>query len=448
MKRTLTLFVLAAACLSDVCAVESHLPAFPGAEGYGAGTVGGRGGRVLAVTNLNDSGPGSLRAAIEAEGPRIVVFKVAGTIEGDLKIRKDYITIAGQSAPGDGICVKGSITVDASEVIIRYIRIRPDPKVETDAIWGRYQKNIIIDHVSASWSSDEVMSLYHNENVTIQWCMITEACAKGDGGHRFGGIWGNNFGTYHHNLIAHNDSRNPRWASGCGFNDYRNNVLYNWGYESCYGGEARQRGDRRNPPIEHSTINMVANYYKAGPATGDKVRSRIASPSSRGSDDKGRWFVAGNHVDGFAEITADNWLGMDGDEYLKMDSPWDAIAIDQETPEAAYYAVLAHAGCSLPVRDLVDRRIIEEVRTGTATHGKSGIITVPGDVGGWPDLKNGIAPEDADSDGMPDQWELKHNLNPNSADDSTLDVDKDGYTSIEEYLNGTDPLKFVDYSKP
>ena len=217
-----------------------NIPAFPGAEGYGAIATGGRGGRVIAVTNLDASGPGSLQAACDAEGPRIVVFRVAGTIDGDIRIRRDHITIAGQTAPGDGITIKGNLGIDANDVVIRYLRVRTDH--EGDAVGGRYRKNIILDHVSASWSSDEVLSLYHNEGVTIQWCMITEACAKEDGSHRFGGIWGNNYGTYHHNLIAHNDSRNPRWASGCGYNDYRNNVLYNWGYESSYGGEAQTAG--------------------------------------------------------------------------------------------------------------------------------------------------------------------------------------------------------------
>lgn len=425
-----------------------NVPAFPGAEGYGSVTRGGRGGEVIVVTNLNDSGPGSLRVAVESEGPRTVVFKVAGTIEGNLRIRNDFVTIAGQTAPGDGICIKGSITVDADEVIIRYIRIRPNPSDETDAIWGRYHRNIIVDHVSASWSSDEVMSLYHNENVTLQWCLIAEACAKGDGGHRFGGIWGNQYGTYHHNLIAHNDSRNPRWASGCGFNDYRNNVLYNWGYQSCYGGEAEQKGDRRIPPIRHSTINMVANYYKAGPATEANVKKRIADPSSRSSEDKGGWFIAQNHVDGFPNVTADNWQGVDGDEYERMSAPWEAMAIRQESPVAAYQAVLEHAGCSLPTRDPVDLRIVNEVRNGTATHGRNGIVTTPDDVGGWPALAVGTVPLDSDRDGMPDDWEKKYGFDLSNIADSSADQDEDGYTNIEEYLNGTNPTVFVDYTQP
>jgi hypothetical protein len=435
------------ALIPNAFAVDTpQVPAFPGAEGYGSLTRGGRGGKVIAVTNLNTSGPGSLQAACEAEGPRIVVFKVAGTIDGGIRIRNDHITISGQTAPGDGITIKGDLGIGANDVIIRYIRARPS--ASGDAVGARYNKNIILDHVSASWSNDEVLSLYHNENVTVQWCMITEACEKNGEGHRFGGIWGNNYGTYHHNLIAHNDSRNPRWASGCAFNDYRNNVLYNWGYQSSYGAEAHQRGDRRNPPIEFSTINMVANYYKPGPATRSGVRDRIADPSARSSDDKGSWYVADNVVAGSPEVTEDNWKGVNGNNYIRLDSPWPAMAINQETPEAAYGAILEHAGCSLPNRDAVDSRIIEEVRTGTAKYGNNGIITTPSDVGGWPTLAMGPAPKDSDGDGMPDEWESRYELDPKDASDGSQDKDGDGYTNVEEYLNGTDPTVFVDYTKP
>jgi pectate lyase len=315
-------------------------------------------------------------------------------------------------------------------------------------VGGRYKKNIILDHVSASWSTDEVLSLYHNENVTIQWCLITEACAKADGSHRFGGIWGNHHGTYHHNLIAHNDSRNPRWASGCGYNDYRNNVLYNWGYESSYGGEAQQKGDRRKPPIEHSTINMVANFYKPGPATRSDVRDRIAKPSSRGGADIGSWHVAGNHVDGSPEVTSDNWLGMRGNGFTRLAAPWEAMPIRHQSPKDAYLAVLDNAGCSMPRRDPIDARIIEEVRNGTAAHGNNGIINTPEDVGGWPNLQSGEAPPDSDHDGMPDEWEGKFGFDSKNAGDNSQDEDQDGYTNLEEYLNGTDPTVFVDYTKP
>ncbi len=219
--------------------------AFPTAVGYGKYTIGGRGGIVCEVTNLNDDGPGSLRAAIETKGPRTIVFRVSGTIElqRPLTIRHPYVTIAGQTAPGDGICIKRHpLNIGADEVIIRYIRVRlgDESGNDTDAISGRGHKNIILDHVSASWSIDETLSIYQCENVTIQWCMITESLFASNhvkGTHGFGGIWGNNYSTYHHNLIAHHSSRNPRFASGAGYNDYRNNVVYNWGYNSCYGGE-------------------------------------------------------------------------------------------------------------------------------------------------------------------------------------------------------------------
>jgi pectate lyase len=407
--------------------------AFPTAEGYGKFTKGGRGGAVYEVTTLNATGPGSLGEAINASGLRTIVFRVGGTIEGDFRINNDYITIAGQTAPGDGICIKGSITVDASHVIIRYIRIRANPIVETDAIWGRYNKNIIIDHISASWSSDEVMSLYHNENVTIQWCMITEPCAKGGDGHRFGGIWGGPYGSHHHNLIAHSDSRNPRWASGCGYNDYRNNVLYNWGYNSCYGAEKEQSG---KPQFNFSTINMIANYYKPGPGTDAGVRGRIAEPSTRnGEADAGKWWLSGNVVVGNPTVTEDNWRGFARQEsYFRLSGPWNAMPINQHSPEEAYTMVLDHAGCSLPLRDTIDKRIIEEVRTGTATYGDNGIITYPSDVGGWPLLADGTPPVDSDHDGMPDDWETNNGLDPDNPDDRN-NVGPHGYTMLENYLN-------------
>lgn len=421
-----------------ICSASSFAKdqlAFPTAEGYGKFSAGGRGGKVYEVTTLKSTGPGSLGEAIGASGPRTVVFRVSGTIEGKFGIKNDNITIAGQTAPGDGICIKGSLGIGANDVIIRYIRVRANPKVETDAISGRYKKNIILDHVSASWSSDEIMSIYHCENVTIQYCMITEACAKGDSGHRFGGIWGSQYATYHHNLIAHNDSRNPRWASGCGFNDYRNNVLYNWGYQSCYGAEAQQVGDRRKPPIKFSSINMIANYYKPGPATQSGVRDRIATPSERSSTDKGSWYVAGNVVEDSPTVTANNWLGMGGKNFVKLNEPWPAMAIRQQTPEEAYRVVLDHAGCSIPQRDSIDKRIIEETRNGTASKGNNGIITTPSDVGGFLNLRSGPAPVDSDHDGMPNAWEKKKGSNPEDASDGAFDPDGDGYSNLEDYLN-------------
>ena len=412
--------------------------AFPSAEGFGKYTVGGRGGAVYEVTNLNATGTGSLGAAIAASGPRTVVFRVSGTITGNFNIKNDNITIAGQTAPGDGICIKGNLSTSADNVIIRYIRVRWDPSMgENDGIGGRYQKNIIFDHVSASWSTDETMTLYHNENTTVQWCIIAEACPKGTTDeHRFGGIWGNNYGTWHHNLIAHNASRNPRWASGCGYNDYRNNVIYNWEYASCYGAEAHQPDDRRNPKIEHSTINMIANYYKPGPATEAGVRARIADPSTRTGDaDAGKWWVSGNVVEGYPTVTADNWKGVTRTEaYFRLSEPWDAMPINQQTAEEAFQSVLDHAGCSLPMRDKVDADIIDDVLHGTAKYGNNGIIDSPSDVGGWPPLVSGPPPADSDHDGMADNWETENGLDPNNPDDRNI-AGTDGYTMLENYLN-------------
>ncbi len=435
------------------------VPAFPGAEGYGSLTCGGRGGKVIAVTNLNDSGPGSLRAACEAKGPRIVVFRVSGTIDADVKISNDFITIAGQNAPGDGITLKGILTVSANNVIIRYIRVRAEGR--GDAISGRYNKNVIFDHVSASWSSDEVFTIYHGENVTIQWCIIAEACG---GSHKFGGIWGNNPGTYHHNLIANNFSRNPRFASGGGRNDYRNNVTYNWKIQSAYGGEKQQptrasSNHEKNKTMSHFSINMVANYFKPGPGTQPDLRTRICSPWSRnGAADYGRWYVADNVMVGSPEVTADNWKGvfpkdedtdvdLDAIPGLKLDKPIEFMPINQQTAEAAYQSVLEHAGCSLPKRDVIDVGIIEDVRNGTGTKGDNGFVSNPKIAGGWPELKSTPAPADSDHDGMPDAWEAKVGLDSSDVSDASQDKDNDGYTNIEEYLNGTDPTVFVDYTK-
>ncbi len=440
-------------------------------------TRGGRDGRVIAVTNLTDAGPGSLRHAVEAAGPRIVVFRVSGTItlESPLKISHPYLTIAGQTAPGDGVTLrKHPLQIDAGEVVIRYLRVRlgGESGNDTDAIGSRYHRNIILDHVSASWSVDETVSLYHGENVTVQWSLIAESLYESNhekGAHGFGGIWGSNYSTYHHNLLAHHSSRNPRFASGCGYTDFRNNVIFNWGHNSAYGGERQQQG---NPKFNTCVVNMVANYYKPGPATASgAVRHRLVSPSSRdGANDLGRWYVADNYMHGNPEVTADNWAGgvqpQGGDMHinaLRLTAPWEAMPIRQQSAEEAYRLVLQHAGTSLPGRDAIDARIVDETRRGDATYegrgyardrkgagapGPSGIIDAPHDVGGWPALKSAPAPPDSDGDGMPDAWEKTFGLDARTAADPARDSDGDGYTDIEEYVNGTDPGQFIDYSRP
>lgn len=474
------------------------VPAFPGAEGFGAMTLGGRGGKVFSVTNLNDSGPGSLRYACEAEGPRIVVFAVSGTItlQKALRIRNPYITIAGQTAPGEGICVKRyPLVIDASEVIIRYIRVRlgDETDIDADAISGRYHKNIILDHVSASWSIDETVSIYYCRNVTIQWCLISESLYMAGhvkGAHGYGGIWGSNYSTYHHNLFAHHTSRNPRFASRCGYNDFRNNVIYNWGFNSVYGGEGHphqpqayeryrlefnnvENGEEEDSEeLSFTIVNMVANYYKPGPATSPgERRYRIVSPSSVDLEDGfGRWYVAENVMVGNPSVTVDNWDGgvqpkggSSHIEEVRLMEPFAAVPIKQQTPEAAYAAVLAQVGASLPKRDAVDARIIDETRHGYATYEgegyknrrsflggveKCGIIDSQAEVGGWPDLKSLPAPIDTDGDGMPDEWEEKYGFARRNGANAAMDTDKDGYTNIEEYLNGTDPTVFIDYTQP
>lgn len=290
--------------------------------------------------------------------------------------------------------------------------------------------------------------------------MITESLFDSNhvkGVHGFGGIWGSNYSTYHHNLIAHHSSRNPRWASGGGYNDYRNNVIYNWGYNSSYGGEYIHITQSTNPK-DCFYINMVANYYKPGPATQPgEVSYRIVAPSYRGNiDNYGRWYVADNVVVGNDKVSADNWAGgvqaSGGDEaikVLKLDKPWDAMKINQETAEEAYESVLKGAGCVFPRRDAVDTRIIEEVRSGKATYeGASyktkkrvadpsvpcGMIDSQENVGGWPELKSLPASVDSDHDGMPDKWEKKNGLNPHDASDRN-GVARNGYTNLENYLN-------------
>ena len=444
--------------MTAVAAAQRQL-AFPSAEGYGKYTVGGRGGKVYEVTNLNDTGEGSLRAAVEAEGPRTVVFRISGTIDlkSPLRIKHPYITIAGQTAPGDGICIKRyPLSIGASEVIIRHIRVRVGDESgrESDGLSAsRHLKNIILDHVSVSWSIDETLSIYHCKNVTIQWCMITESLSDSNhskGMHGFGGIWGSDLSTYHHNLIAHHTSRNPRFTGASGSNDYRNNVIYNWGFNSCYGGENTDKNGNG-----HTEINMVANYYKAGPATEPgKVQYRIANPSYK-IIKLGKWFIDKNYVEGYPEVTADNWNGgvqitdMTKLGDIRLMQPWPAMPIREHTAEEAYRHVLSHAGASLPKRDAIDTRIMKEVEGGYATYEGTryrqrhrvsatdkpcGIIDSQNDVGGWPLLKSKKAPRDTDHDGMPDKWEKRHGLNPKDAADGAI-LSANGYTNLEIYLN-------------
>jgi hypothetical protein len=416
--------------------------AFPGAEGGGMYTKGGRGGDVYVVTSLEDTyTEGTLRYAVGQGGPRTVVFAVSGTIflNSELKISEGDLTIAGQSAPGGGITLANyPVTVAADNVIIRFMRFRMgDVKnAEGDAIWGRRYKDIIIDHCSMSWSTDECASFYDNENFTLQWSIIAESLNEsvhGKGAHGYGGLWGGYNASFHHNLLAHHKSRNPRFY---GIRDgieremaeMVNNVIYNWGSNSSYGGEGGQ-------------YNIINNYYKSGPGTKSN-RDRIFEAYYEGS--YGKFFVEGNFVNGFPDVTQDNWQGFDlkssGDiEDLKASDRFDITAVEYTSAQEAYNLVLEHSGASL-WRDAVDERIIEDVANGTATFGGSwgaglGIIDTQEDVGGWPEIEEGTAPTDSDNDGMPDAWESDNDLNPNDSSDASKKDLSNYYTNLEVYLN-------------
>lgn len=455
-------------------ALEPNVPAFPGAWGGGMFTTGGRGGKVIAVTNLNDEGPGSLRAAVEAEGPRIVTFRVAGIIylESDIDIEHPDITVAGQSAPGDGICVAhGSLNINTHNVIVRHLRVRrgkPEGGQGSDNIGGNPEGQVIVDHCSASWGMDENLSLYRHmvrnpsgkdlklpvKNLTIQYCISSEALNAKN--HAFGGTWGGQDATFHHNLFACNTGRNPSIGMGGEF-DYRNNVIFNWRHRTMDGGD------------ETSMINVIANYYKAGPATNDNMRRVMArieernqySPGRRFESgdwfpqaDKrpGKWYVAGNIFEGEPDITEDNWKGIRNSErgeataLARVHTPFEAWPVAQQSANEAYESVLAKAGATLPKRDAVDVRVIEIVRSGKGTT-ENGIVNDPKEVGGYPNyaFKPDDVPADTDGDGMPDAWETEHGLDPKVGSDGAADSDSDGFTNVEEFLNGTNAQKAIDY---
>jgi hypothetical protein len=412
-----------------------NVPAFPGAEGFGKFTTGGRGGRIYIVTNLNDDGPGTLREAIRAKEKRTIVFEVSGTIalESPLDINYGDVTIAGQSAPGEGICIRNyPVKIGADNIIVRYIRFRlgDEKGVEGDAFYGIRHKDIIIDHCSMSWATDECASFYDNENFTMQWCIISESLnasihEKGD--HGYGGIWGGKGASFHHNLLANHTSRNPRF---CGSRyhkqpdkevvDFFNNVIYNWKHNSAYGGE---RGNH----------NIVSNYYKPGPATLEKRTDRLLNPWQP----YGKFYVGGNYIEGNTAVTGNNWKG--GVQCDHLDSayagkPFNTPSHNAQTATDAYTQVIQFAGVSHK-RDAVDTRIIQEVKDGTATYGQDGIINSQKDVGGWPELKSSTAAKDTDRDGIPDEWERKNKLDPNNPADGSQINSANQYTWLENYLN-------------
>jgi pectate lyase len=439
IKKNIAIYVLFSSMLFGKALAQ---PAFPGAEGYGAMSVGGRGGRVIEVTNLNDSGSGSLRAAVETSGARIVIFRVSGTIELQkaLKIKYPYITIAGQTAPGGRICLKGyNFNIAADHVIVRYMRFRLGDNTlqETDTVTVSSGRNIILDHCSASWSVDETLSTDVDTNVmgnlTVQWCMITESldCSiHSKGCHGYGsllrGCYNNGY-SFHHNLYAHHKGRSPRPGNYNSYTtdpdglilDFRNNVIYNWG-----GSYAGYNADTTSV----TKMNFVCNYYKTGPNSTNSYAYQESCTYCRA-------YFSDNWMNGICP--ADPWSLVRFSGFTEaakaaymLSSPLSVAQVNTDDALTAYGLVLADAGATFPERDTADVRVINEVVDGTG-----GIINDEDEVGGWPELASTAPPQDSDHDGMPDDWELAHCLDPSDSSDANGDRDGDGYTNIEEYIN-------------
>ncbi|SHF74556.1 hypothetical protein SAMN05443549_101206 [Flavobacterium fluvii] len=474
---------------------QASIPAFPGAEGGGMYTFGGRGGNVYTVTSLEDRGPGTLREACEKGGARIIVFNVSGIIriKTPLIIRAPYITIAGQTAPGDGICVAGeSVWINTHDVVIRHMRFRRGETFvgrRDDSIGGNPVGNIIIDHVSATWGLDENMSMYrhmYNDgtgkpeekkgtvNITIQNSLFGEALDTYN--HAFGSTLGGENCSFMRNMWANNAGRNPSIGWNGIFN-FVNNVVFNWYNRSTDGGDYT------------ANYNIINNFYKPGPVTNLKepISYRILKPESGRSKLSymvfGRAYVNGNVVNNNEKVTKDNWDGgiqienkkgelMTYDEAkpyfdkMKSDKPFPMPWFNKILKaEEAYDFVLQNVGATLPIRDKVDERIVRTVKTGVPEYAKGlegkkyyqfehrrlpadsykqGIITDISQVGGYPEYK-GKPYVDTDKDGMPDKWEKKHGLNPNDPSDAKGDLNNDGYSNIEDYINGVNPGVKVDW---
>ena len=424
---------------------QGDLLAFPGAAGFGAQAEGGRGGRALMVTNLNDAGPGSLRAALTARGPRTAVFRLGGTItlRTPLVITEPYVTIAGQSAPGGGIALRNHpanadppLIVRAHDVVIRFIRVRPGPSREPacclDALrFERGAQSVIVDHSSFSWSVDELVDAVDDaRGITVQWSLLAEALD--DSSHPKGRhsramlLAGPDSGDFsiHHNLFAHNAQRNPLLDFGRGVADVVNNVIYH--PQSLVAHVGDSHGTTR--------VNFVANLFKPGPRTNHPTLPLYpldAEPVAGGTGEFAL-FVAGNLDDYYRpDPTLPDALSLDpADHGYLVATPFAAPAVPTSAADLAYEQVLARAGALLPARDAVDARVVEAVRAGTGR-----LVDHPGEVGGWPRLARGTPPADDDRDGMPDEWEAAHGLDPAHAADQNGDLDGDGYTNLEDYLN-------------
>jgi pectate lyase len=418
-------------------ALAADIPAFPGAEGFGANAKGGRGGKVYLVTRLDDYNPkskkeppieGSLRWAVSQPGPRTVIFQVSGLIElkSALTIAEPHLTIAGQTAPGDGICLKNyPLLIAADDVVVRYLRIRPGDFVEKemDAVSVDECKDVILDHCSASWSIDETLSVTGEgcENVTVQWCIISESLdesAHHKGTHGYGSLIRTDGGiSFHHNLYAHHRTRCPRpgtYGKDPGLLlDFRNNVIYNWISPAGYTSSDPAR------------INYIGNYLKPGPSTREKAYMfNIGGMATQ-------MFVEANLLD-YAKVASKTdweWIEHAKPEH-QLSKPLAVAAVTTDSAAVARDRILESAGASLPKRDAVDRRIVEDLR-----HGTGRVINSPKEVGGWPTYASISPPNDSDQDGMPDAWEREKQLAPNDPRDGNGDRDSDGYTNLEEYLN-------------
>ena len=420
-------------CLVGILACRAlAIPAFPGAEGYGANALGGRSGDVYYVTSLSNDGPGSLRYGISnAQGPRTILFQVSGNIKllSGLAIHAPRITIAGQTAPGDGICLQDyPVILDASDLIVRHIRTRLGTNAlqQADAMTIAGGTNIMVDHCSASWSVDETLSpTYYTQNLTVQWTYITESLNNSihkKGPHGYGSLIrprADASYSFHHDLYAHHSSRNPR-AGTYGANllrlDFRNNLIYDWGIKAGYNYYT----------YENLALNYVSNYLIAGPATTcyscafDSVATNTLIYQSGNCFDVNK----NGRVDG----TDTGWAMFIGD-HKKAEIPFDAPPVTTDAPEVAYERVLAQAGAMPWRRDAVDARVTETVRKQTGQ-----IIDDVRQVGGWPALNSGTPQVDTDNDGMPDYWEEAVALNPNDPSDGNQ-IAGTGYTQLEEYLN-------------
>ncbi len=426
------------------------IPAFPGAQGFGAETIGGRGGRVIEVTNLDDHGPGSLRQAAESTGPRTVVFRVSGTIplEESIVVRNPYLTIAGQTAPGNGICLRDAgLVIAASEVIVRFLRVRPGDEsgYTGDSISVGSGSHIVIDHCSCTWAIDETLSVSGGndtlDHVTVQWCLISESLnnslhAKGE--HGYGSLIRGHHDskfTFSHNLYSHHKARNPRpgvydkWDHEIDpdgmFLEFRNNVIYDW-----WGSAAGYTADKKSV----TRMDYVGNYLIPGANSyDDSVAYQEGSIYNRS-------YFAHNWMDGewiqnpYDLVRFPKPYTPDIIRAYKQSEPTAAHSGSREEAQIAYEQVLEEVGAFLPTRDAVDLRIIEQVqeRTGTLIDSQSG-------VGGWPKLETEPPPPDQDHDGMPDSWEEQHNLDPADPSDSAQDINGDGYTNLEGYLNSLVP---------